>query len=116
MSHDHAHEPAALAGVGRAFAIGNSTFVVVEAVFGFRPDSTALLADSTHNLTEGRRRAFQSRPPWVSLMWTNSTSATSTPREVRSRYVIPPGLVLQASAVGSRFAGFCASSSSVRRA
>jgi cobalt-zinc-cadmium efflux system protein len=55
MSHDHAHEPAALAGVGRAFAIGialNSAFVVVEVVFGLFADSTALLADAAHNLTD----------------------------------------------------------------
>ena len=53
--HGHRHEPAAQAGVGRAFAIGialNSAFVVVEAVYGVLAESTALLADAAHNLTD----------------------------------------------------------------
>ena len=48
--HDHQHPPK---NFGRAFAIGialNMAFVVVEAVYGFRADSLALLADAGHNL------------------------------------------------------------------
>jgi cobalt-zinc-cadmium efflux system protein len=50
--HNHVHAPA---GFGRAFAIGitlNVGFVVAEAVFGFLSNSTALLADAGHNLSD----------------------------------------------------------------
>ena len=51
--HDgHAHAPADF---GRAFAIGitlNTAFVVAEAVFGFISNSTALIADAGHNLSD----------------------------------------------------------------
>jgi cobalt-zinc-cadmium efflux system protein len=48
--HGHAHAPANL---DRAFAIGiaiNVAFVAVEAFYGWRADSLALLADAGHNL------------------------------------------------------------------
>lgn len=57
-SHDHhghaghAHAPADF---GRAFAIGislNIVFVIAEAVFGFISNSTALIADAGHNLSD----------------------------------------------------------------
>ncbi|MCP4618072.1 MAG: cation transporter [Bradyrhizobium sp.] len=55
-SHDHgsghSHAPADF---GKAFAIGialNTGFVVVEAAFGFLSNSTALLADAGHNLSD----------------------------------------------------------------
>lgn len=50
--HAHAHAPA---NFGRAFAIGiglNTLFVVLEAVFGFLSNSTALLADAGHNVSD----------------------------------------------------------------
>lgn len=50
--HSHHHGPAAFS---RAFAIGialNFGFVVVEAVFGWRVGSLALLADAGHNLSD----------------------------------------------------------------
>jgi cobalt-zinc-cadmium efflux system protein len=61
--HDHAHEPGhataghshAPANFDRAFAIGialNSAFVAVEAFYGWRVDSLALLADAGHNLSD----------------------------------------------------------------
>ncbi len=46
----HAHAPADF---GRAFAIGtalNAGFVLLEAIYGFRANSVALLADAGHNL------------------------------------------------------------------
>jgi cobalt-zinc-cadmium efflux system protein len=60
MQHDHvrnhsdahSHTPADF---GRAFAIGvtlNSLFVVIEVVFGLLSNSTALLADAAHNLSD----------------------------------------------------------------
>jgi len=51
-SHDHEHAPADF---GKAFAIGiglNSGFVLTEAAFGFLSNSTALLADAGHNLSD----------------------------------------------------------------
>ena len=50
--HSHAHGDVAQ-GIERAFAIGiaiNVAFVVVEAYYGWRADSLALLADAGHNL------------------------------------------------------------------
>ena len=50
--HGHAHAPA---NFDRAFAIGialNTVFVAVEAFYGWRVDSLALLADAGHNLSD----------------------------------------------------------------
>lgn len=51
-SHTHSHGTSSF---GRAFAIGialNLGFVVVEAVYGFRANSMALLSDAGHNLSD----------------------------------------------------------------
>ncbi|MFL5252977.1 MAG: cation diffusion facilitator family transporter [Rhodopila sp.] len=48
----HHHAPASF---GRAFAIGialNVTYVVLEAIFGLKADSLALLSDAGHNLSD----------------------------------------------------------------
>lgn len=50
--HTHAHAPQDF---GRAFLIGvglNTAFVVIEAAFGFLANSTALIADAGHNLSD----------------------------------------------------------------
>lgn len=50
--HGHSHAPASF---NRAFAIGialNLGFVVIEAFYGWRTDSLALLADAGHNLSD----------------------------------------------------------------
>ena len=50
--HGHSHAPASYQ---RAFAIGislNVAFVAIEAFFGWRVDSLALLADAAHNLSD----------------------------------------------------------------
>ena len=50
--HGHHHGPASY---DRAFAIGillNVGFVVIEAIYGWRADSLALLADAGHNLSD----------------------------------------------------------------
>jgi len=58
MGHSHDHGPGhshAPADFGAAFAVGialNSGFVVAEAAFGFYSNSTALLADAGHNLSD----------------------------------------------------------------
>ncbi|OAE97375.1 cobalt transporter [Bradyrhizobium centrolobii] len=58
LGHDHGHGHAhvhAPANFGRAFAIGislNSALVVAEAVYGYIGNSTALLADAGHNLSD----------------------------------------------------------------
>jgi cobalt-zinc-cadmium efflux system protein len=57
-SHDHGHGHAhvhAPASFGRVFAIGivlNTALVVAEAVYGYIGNSTALLADAGHNLSD----------------------------------------------------------------
>ncbi|WP_338312270.1 cation diffusion facilitator family transporter [Bradyrhizobium sp. TM239] len=51
-SHGHVHAPAKF---GKAFAIGialNTALVVAEAVYGYVGNSTALLADAGHNLSD----------------------------------------------------------------
>jgi cobalt-zinc-cadmium efflux system protein len=53
--HDGTHRHDAAPDMGGAFAVGiglNLTFVAVEAVFGVLADSTALLADAAHNLSD----------------------------------------------------------------
>ena len=52
QGHPHSHLPRSF---GKAFAIGtalNVGFVVLEALFGFLSNSTALLADAGHNLSD----------------------------------------------------------------
>jgi len=57
-NHDHAHGAGhvhAPANFGRAFAIGitlNTALVVAEAIYGYIGNSTALLADAGHNLSD----------------------------------------------------------------
>jgi cobalt-zinc-cadmium efflux system protein len=51
-THDHNHAPA---NFNRAFAIGivlNMVFVAIEAFYGWRVNSLALLADAAHNLSD----------------------------------------------------------------
>jgi cobalt-zinc-cadmium efflux system protein len=53
--HAHGHHHAAPADAGRAFvlAIGlNTVFVIVEFIYGFIANSTALMADAGHNLSD----------------------------------------------------------------
>jgi cobalt-zinc-cadmium efflux system protein len=50
--HDHSHTPATF---NRAFAVGialNAAFVAIEAFYGWKVDSLALLADAGHNLSD----------------------------------------------------------------
>ena len=54
-AQDHAGHSHAPANFGRAFAIGiglNAAFVLMEAAYGFVSNSTALLADAGHNLSD----------------------------------------------------------------
>lgn len=53
MSHDHAHPTPE--GLDFAFALGvglNAAFIVVEAIYGFAANSSALLADAGHNTSD----------------------------------------------------------------
>src|SRR5436305_4005386 len=53
--HSHHHHDHGSADFGRAFAIGialNLGFVFIEAVFGFRANSMALLSDAGHNFSD----------------------------------------------------------------
>jgi len=52
-NHTHAHSNAQI--YGKAFAVGfalNVVYVIVEAVYGLIIDSSALLADAGHNLSD----------------------------------------------------------------
>jgi cobalt-zinc-cadmium efflux system protein len=52
---DHGHDHPSPASYGRAFALAialNMTFVAIEAGYGFVADSTALMADAGHNLSD----------------------------------------------------------------
>jgi cobalt-zinc-cadmium efflux system protein len=52
VGHDHSHTPASF---NRAFAIGiglNIAFVAIEAFYGWKVNSLALLADAGHNLSD----------------------------------------------------------------
>lgn len=52
QAHSHGHSPAAY---NRAFALGiglNIAFVIIEAFYGWRAGSLALLADAGHNLSD----------------------------------------------------------------
>ena len=54
-SHSHSHHHALPADHGKAFALAigiNSLFVVVEFIYGFIANSTALMADAGHNLSD----------------------------------------------------------------
>jgi cobalt-zinc-cadmium efflux system protein len=57
--HGHSHGPGghvhAPASFGTAFAVGialNTAFVIVEAIYGYTSNSTALIADAGHNLSD----------------------------------------------------------------
>ncbi|MFN3844263.1 MAG: cation diffusion facilitator family transporter [Paracoccaceae bacterium] len=53
MAHDHAHTPPTDLGPAFRWAVGlNTSYVIVEATFGFLTGSLALLADAAHNLTD----------------------------------------------------------------
>ena len=58
-SHEHSHGPGghshAPANFGTAFAVGitlNTLFIVIEAIYGYTSNSTALIADAGHNLSD----------------------------------------------------------------
>jgi cobalt-zinc-cadmium efflux system protein len=54
MSHSHDHEHTSV-DFGRAFVVGivlNAIFIAIETVYGFISNSTALLADAGHNLSD----------------------------------------------------------------
>jgi cobalt-zinc-cadmium efflux system protein len=86
-SHDgHSHAPATF---GRAFAIGtalNLTFVIVEAVFGIRTNSVALLADAGHNLSD----VFGLLVAWA------ASALASTPPTARRTYGLRSSSILAA--------------------
>lgn len=63
--HSHSHHEAKH---GRAFAIGivlNTIFIVVEVVYGLMANSSALLADAGHNLTDVLSLAFAWGAMWL---------------------------------------------------
>jgi cobalt-zinc-cadmium efflux system protein len=73
MVHTHSHNVAKTSH-NRAFAVGillNIGFVIVEVIYGFISNSSALLADAGHNMSEVLGLAFA---------WTASWLATIKPR------------------------------------
>ncbi len=63
--HDHHHHEVTY---GRAFAVGivlNSVFIVIEVVYGMMANSSALLADAGHNLTDVLSLAFAWGALWL---------------------------------------------------
>ena len=77
--HDHHHHGHDHGGFGRAFAIGialNLIFVAVEVLYGLRANSTALLSDAGHNLSDVLGLAIAwggaklaARPPTKRFTW-----------------------------------------------
>ncbi|RJT24604.1 cation transporter [Chakrabartia godavariana] len=77
--HDHHHHGHDHGGFGRAFAIGialNLIFVAVEVLYGLRANSTALLSDAGHNLSDVLGLAIAwggaklaARPPTKRYTW-----------------------------------------------
>lgn len=66
MAHHHHHEAAT---TGKAFALGmalNIVFVVVEAIYGWLADSSALMADAGHNLSDVLSLGFAWGALWLS--------------------------------------------------
>ncbi len=53
MSHNHSHSNISPSEVNRSFMIGialNVSYVIVEIIYGFKNNSTALLSDAAHNV------------------------------------------------------------------
>ena len=53
MTHNHSHSNISPSEVNRSFMIGialNVTYVIVEIIYGFKNNSTALLSDAAHNV------------------------------------------------------------------
>lgn len=68
MSHDHSHPHPQPGQHNKAFAIGialNVAFVIVEVVYGFLADSSALLADAGHNASDVLSLAFAWTAAWL---------------------------------------------------
>ena len=66
-SHSHSHGQA---NFNRAFAIGitlNVSYVAIEAFYGWRVDSLALLADAGHNLSDVAGLVLA----WACLLYTS---------------------------------------------
>lgn len=84
MSHAHDSDTSS-SGFGRAFAVGialNMSFVVAEALFGWRADSLALLADAGHNLSDVGGfcwRGRPSRPAVCARMTATRTAGAAAP-------------------------------------
>jgi cobalt-zinc-cadmium efflux system protein len=86
-AHVHAHAPADF---GRAFAIGtalNTLFVLIEVIFGLLSNSTALLADAGHNVSDILG---------LVVAWTAATLARRPPT-IRYTYGLSSSSILAAS-------------------
>lgn len=71
MHHSHSHVPPNPMSHSRAFAIGiglNVVFVVVEVIYGFIANSSALLADAGHNASDVLGLAFAWAAAWMATL------------------------------------------------
>lgn len=71
MTSSHQHKHPNRTPYGKAFAIGialNSAFIVVEVVYGLVANSSALLADAGHNLSDVLGLAFAWTAAWLSTI------------------------------------------------
>lgn len=71
MHHSHSHAPHNPMSHSKAFAIGiglNVVFVVVEVIYGFIANSSALLADAGHNASDVLGLAFAWAAAWMSTL------------------------------------------------
>ena len=88
LGHTHSHAPA---NFDRAFAIGialNVVFVVIEAFYGWKIDSLALLADAGHNLSD---------VAGLALAWGGAAAGRLSP-DARHTYGWKRGTILAAFA------------------
>lgn len=83
----HVHAPASF---GKAFAIGitlNTALVVAEAVYGYLGNSTALMADAGHNLSD----IFGLLVAWAASIASKRASRLVDPRGTRERSLFAGG-------------------------
>ena len=70
-SHDHHKNEPGIQNYGKLFSIGiglNILFVIVEVIYGLIANSSALLADAGHNLSDVLGLAFAWTAVWLSTL------------------------------------------------
>ena len=81
MGHSHGHNHSHTNYYNKAFAVGiglNIIFVVVEVIYGFIANSSALLADAGHNASDVLGLVFAWFAVWMSTKKPSSSLVTTT--------------------------------------